>query len=34
MDQQPSWLRVALTIAIDWRFVAAIVLLLALLLLK
>lgn len=34
MDKSPSWLRVALTIVIDWRFVIGLVLLLTLLLLK
>lgn len=32
MDKSPSWLRVALTIVIDWRFVIGLALLLALLL--
>ena len=35
MAERPSWMRVAITIAIDWRFVTAlVVLVLALLLLK
>ena len=35
MDRTSSWLRLAITIAIDWRFVAALVILtLALLLLR
>lgn len=34
MEISPSWLRVALTIVIDWRFVMALVLLIAVLLLR
>ena len=35
MDEKSSWLRLAITIAIDWRFVTALVILtLALLLLR
>jgi len=35
MDERSSWMRVAITIAVDWRFAMAVVLLvLALLLLR
>lgn len=27
MDRKPSWTRIAITLAIDWRFVMAIVIL-------
>jgi hypothetical protein len=33
MDKRPSWTRIAITVAIDWRFVIAIVILLVLVLL-
>jgi hypothetical protein len=33
MDKRPSWTRIAITVAIDWRFVMAIVILLVLVLL-
>jgi hypothetical protein len=33
MDRRPSWTRIAITVAIDWRFVMAIVILLVLVLL-
>jgi hypothetical protein len=32
MDKRPSWTRIAITVAIDWRFVIAIVILLVLVL--
>ena len=34
MDEKSSWMRVAITIAIDWRFVVAVVLLVLALLTK
>jgi hypothetical protein len=34
MDEKLSWMRVAVTIAIDWRFIAALVILVLALLLK
>jgi hypothetical protein len=34
MDEKLSWMRVAITIAIDWRFVVAVVLLVLALLSK
>ncbi len=34
MDEKSSWMRVAVSIAIDWRFVVAVVLLVLALLLK
>ena len=34
MDEKSSWMRVAITIAIDWRFVVALVILALALLLK
>jgi hypothetical protein len=34
MDGKPSWVRVAITIAIDWRFVIAITILVLALLMK
>ncbi len=35
MAERPSWMRVAITIAVDWRFmIALVVLVLALLLVK
>lgn len=33
MDKRPSWTRIAITVAIDWRFVMAIVILVVLVLL-
>ena len=34
MDEKSSWMRVAITIAIDWRFVTALVILVLALLLR
>jgi len=34
MDEKSSWVRFALTIAIDWRFVMAVVILVLVLLMK
>jgi hypothetical protein len=34
MDERSSWMRFAITIAIDWRFVMAVVLLVLALLMK
>jgi len=34
MDEKSSWMRVAITVAIDWRFVTALVALVLALLLK
>jgi hypothetical protein len=34
MDEKSSWMRVVVTIAIDWRFIVALVLLVVALLLK
>ena len=34
MDKKSSWMRIAITIAIDWRFVTALVILVLTLLLK
>jgi hypothetical protein len=34
MDERSSWMRVAITIAVDWRFVMAIAVLVLALLLK
>jgi len=34
MDEKSSWMRVAITIAIDWRFIIAIVVLVLALLLR
>jgi hypothetical protein len=34
MKDNPSWMRLAITIAIDWRFVVAVVLLVLALLIK
>jgi hypothetical protein len=34
LDEKSSWMRVAVTIAIDWRFVIALVLLVLALLMK
>jgi len=34
MDEQSSWMRLAITVAVDWRFVLAVVILVLALLLK
>jgi len=34
VDEKSSWMRVIITIAVDWRFVMAVVLLMLLLLIK
>jgi hypothetical protein len=34
MDEKSSWMRVAITIAVDWRFLMALVILVLLLLLR
>ena len=34
MDEKSSWMRVAVTIAIDWRFITALVILILALLMK
>jgi len=34
MDEKSSWMRVAITIAVDWRFIIAVVVLVLLLLLR
>jgi hypothetical protein len=34
LDEKPSWMRVAITIAIDWRFVTALVIFVLALLLR
>jgi hypothetical protein len=34
MDEKSSWMRVLITVAVDWRFVLALVILALLLLLK
>jgi hypothetical protein len=34
LDEKSSWMRIAITIAIDWRFVTALVILVLALLLK
>jgi hypothetical protein len=34
MDAKSSWLRIAITVAVDWRFVAAVAILVLALLMK
>ena len=34
MDEKSSWMRVAITVAVDWRFIVALVILVLALLLK